>query len=234
MLIAWVVTAASSSVQGVIGFGMATLSVPILALIDTRLAPVPQLLIAAPMAGFMFWRERHQVDWSGLWWVMGGRLIGVPAGLVLLSVVDNGTLTLIIGILVLLAVVVVGFGVHIQRNPRTSLIAGATAGVFGVVASVGGPPLALIYRNERGALIRASLAAVFFSGICVSAVGRAVTGHMTLVDLQVAGLLLPAMALGVWVSKYLHDRVEGPPLKLATLVLSAAAAIGLIVKTLVG
>lgn len=57
LAVAFVVTALSSTVQGTIGFGFAVLSVPVLSLLDTRLAPVPQLLLALPIS--LWWYGVH-------------------------------------------------------------------------------------------------------------------------------------------------------------------------------
>jgi hypothetical protein len=48
LIAALIVTFFAASIQGVVGVGLAMVSVPILALIDPSLAPVPQLLITIP------------------------------------------------------------------------------------------------------------------------------------------------------------------------------------------
>ncbi len=161
-----------------------------------------------------------------------GRLLGVPIGLFLLGIATQQTLNLMIGLAVLFAVSVVGFGLHIPRTPTTSVIAGTAAGVAGLVASVGGPPMALIYRNEKGAMLRSSLAGIMFFGILINIAGRAFGGYMGWDEVIVGLLLLPAMVLGLWTSRLLHGRVEGAPLQLAILVVAAGASIGLVIRAL--
>jgi uncharacterized membrane protein YfcA len=232
MLVAWIVTAVAVAVQGVVGFGMALVSVPILSLVDGRLAPVPQLLIALPMTAFMAWRERHDIDMHGLGWIVAGRFPGAAIGLGLLAIATERTLGVMISLIVLFAVAVVGFGLHVPRNPATSFLAGVVAGVAGLVASVGGPPLALIYHRDRGPVIRASLGAVFVFGLTVSIAARGLAGEISGDELQVAFLLLPAVAVGLAASGPLLGRIEGERLRIAILVLSAAAAAGLLLRSL--
>ena len=50
LVVALVVTALGAIVQGTIGVGFGMLSVPVLSLVNPVLAPVPQLLLAAPLA----------------------------------------------------------------------------------------------------------------------------------------------------------------------------------------
>ena len=67
LIIAFVVTVVATAVQGVTGFGMAVISVPVLALIHPALAPVPQTLIGMPLVLAMAWRERGSIDRQGTW-----------------------------------------------------------------------------------------------------------------------------------------------------------------------
>ena len=73
LVLAFLITIAAGLVQGTIGFGLAVVSVPVLSLLDRDLAPVPQLLIALPLALAMVWREWRHLDLSGVGWVLAGR-----------------------------------------------------------------------------------------------------------------------------------------------------------------
>ena len=76
LAIALVVTFFAAAIQGVVGLGFAMVSVPILALIDPSLAPVPQLLTTIPLTVSMAWRERGHLQLSGIGWVLAGRVPG--------------------------------------------------------------------------------------------------------------------------------------------------------------
>ena len=52
-ILAFVITGGAAAVQGVAGVGFAMIAVPVLALIDPRLAPVPQLLVVIPLTMYM-------------------------------------------------------------------------------------------------------------------------------------------------------------------------------------
>jgi len=60
--------------------------------------------------------------------------------------------------------------------------------------AIGGPPLALIYQHERGARIRATLAA---------------TGHLHLSDLVPAAILVPFLLAGFALSGPARRLVDG-------------------------
>ncbi len=231
LALAFGITVAAGLVQGTIGFGLAVVSVPVLSLLDRDLAPVPQLLIALPLALAMVWREWRHLDLSGVGWVLAGRLPGAALGVVLLKLVSETALDVLIAVLVLTGVVIVASGVVIRLNPITKVTAGIASGTMGLVASVGGPPLALLYREVEGGRLRSSLNAIFAIGIVFSIGVRGTTGEISGNDLRVALFLIPAAFLGLWLSRFFTDRMEGPALRSAVLAISALAATGLLLRS---
>ena len=231
LVLAFVVTIVAGLVQGTSGFGLSVVSVPVLSLLDRDLAPVPQLLIAFPLAAAMVWRDWRHLDLSGVGWVLVGRVPGALLGVVLLKAFSESSLDFLIAGLVLAGVAIVGSGVVVRLTPVTKLFAGVASGTMGLVASVGGPPLALLYRNVPGGTLRSSLNAIFVIGIVFSISVRATAGEIVANDLRVAALLLPAVFIGLWLSRFSTDRIEGPALKRAVLVISALAATGLMLRS---
>lgn len=231
-VVAVVVTLVGALVQGTVGLGFAVVSVPILSLVDPRLAPVPQLLLAAPLAGATAWRERGEIDLGGVGWILAGRVPGVLLGLALLAVATQRVLDASIAVFVLIGVGILASGVHIERTVGARFGAGVLSGSMGLVASIGGPPLALLYSREEGPTIRSSLAAVFTIGLGITIVARVVTGHIVGDDVVVSIVLLPPLLAGFALSGAVKDRVTAPTLRRAILVVSAVAAVGLLVRAI--
>jgi uncharacterized protein len=231
--IALTVTFLAAAIQGVVGLGFAMVSVPILALIDPSLAPVPQLLITLPLTLSMAWRERDHLALGGVGWVVAGRLPGAVIGVVLLAVATQTTLEVVIAILVLIAVGIIASGLHVARTPGTQFGAGLFSGVSGLVASIGGPPLALLYTRDEGPVVRSNLAAVFVIGLLITITARIVSGNMTWDDARTALILLPALVAGYVTSIGLKDRVSQAGLRAGIVLLSALGAIGLLVRAVV-
>ena len=138
LAVAIVVIAAGALVQGSIGIGLGILTVPILSLIDPVMAPVPTLLLAIPLAISMAWRERTDIHGRSVTWLLLGRFPGAVFGLGLLAVATQRTLDILIAMSVLAAVAILSTGVKMPRNRTTELITGITAGIMGMVASMGG------------------------------------------------------------------------------------------------
>ena len=230
LIVALLVTFVAAAIQGVVGIGFAMVSVPILALIDPALAPVPQLLITMPLTISMAWRERSHIQFSNVTWIVAGRVPGVVLGVGLLAVATQRSLDLAIATLVLLAVAIIASGYNVRRTKLTEFGAGTLSGVSSFVASIGGPPLALLYSRDDGPTRRSNLGVVFTIGLTITVVARIASGNMTRDDALVALILFPALALGYAVSLRLKNIVPQKFAKVTILVLSAAGAVGLIVR----
>ena len=135
-------------------------------------------------------------------------------------------------IVVIGLVVVLATGVRVARTAATEFAAGVGAGTTGLVASMGGPPLALIYSSEEAATIRSTLGAVFTIGVTISVVVRAVTGNVTSTDVQASLLLFPAVVIGYVVSIPLTGRITNSMVRNGILTVSAIAGVALIVRAL--
>ena len=232
--IAWalalVITVGAALVQGSVGMGFAMVSVPALALIDPQLSPVPQLLVSIPLAITMAWRERGHMDTKGVGWIIAGRVPGALIGVALLTVATQQVLDIAIAFIVLGGVAILASGYHVRRTPGTKFAAGVTSGTSGLVASIGGPPLALLYSRAEGGIIRSSLAAVFTIGLLITLIARSATGNITTTDVKVAAILFPALVVGYLLSNLVKNRLDPSKLRVAILVLSAIAAGGLLFR----
>ncbi|MDH3730718.1 MAG: sulfite exporter TauE/SafE family protein [Acidimicrobiia bacterium] len=230
LIAALIITAFAASVQSSAGVGFAIVSVPLLSLLDERLAPVPQILVVLPMVISMAWRERHAIDLDGVGWILVGRLVGAGIGLALIKMATETTLDVLVGLAVLAGVIILATGAKVRRTPVTQTAAGTVASVTSLVASMGGPPLALLYHDAKGETIRASLATVFIFGVTLTIAIRAASGEISRTDVEVALWLLPAMLVGLRMGRHLAARLEGAPLRRIILALSAAAAVGLLAR----
>ncbi|MBV71957.1 MAG: hypothetical protein CMH52_11555 [Myxococcales bacterium] len=233
-VIALLVTSVAATLQATIGFGFAVLSVPVLSLIDPKLAPVPQLLLIAPLAVSMAWRERSALDLKGLGWVLVGRGLGAGLGVLLLKLASQFILDMSIAAVVMIAVMSLTLVKRIPRNALTELLAGTVSGTGALVSSIGGPPLALLYRDSGGGTLRSSLATIFIIGLFVT-IGARVSGDLiTETDVFLAAFLLPAIGIGFYASRFLIGRIEGEPFRRAVLTVASVSAVGLMIRAMMG
>jgi uncharacterized membrane protein YfcA len=225
--VAFIVSFVAAALHSTVGFGFALISVPLLSLLNPLFAPVPQLLVVFPLTLAIVWRERHAVEVRSTLWIFAGRVPGALIGVVLLKLLSNAALD----VLMSLMVIVVSSGTFRRTAPR-EFGAGVASGTMAMVSAIGGPPLALLYRDDAGPTVRANLGLVFAIGVCITISVRAAAGEVSWDEVAVGGALLPAVWLGLRASRSLIPRIEGPRLRNIIVALAASAALLLLVRGL--
>ena len=227
-----VIYAIGCTLQGVLGFGAGLFAVPILALIHPDFVPGPVLMVNPLLGGLFSLRERGSVDHQGLRWALTGRVPGVLLGVLALTLVAEERLGVLFGVLLLLSVALKASGVHTGRTPRSLMAAGGLSGFMGTTVAVGGPPIALVFHDLPGPVMRATLSAYFLVGTTISLAVLALAGQFGTSDMVLAAwLVLPAM-VGVALSGPLRAPLDRGWLAPSVYVLSSAAAVVLLVRSL--
>jgi hypothetical protein len=219
-------------VQGGIGFGSALVAAPLLALIDTRFVPGP-ITVATTVLNLFIIRasQSGSVD-RQIGWALGGLVPGtIAAGFTLLVLSEHG-LSITFAVLVIIAVVLTGSGLDIRKRPPTLLGAGFLSGFMGTVSGIGGPPVALLYQHDGGPVLRATLPRYFLVGGAITMVTLIAVGKLGGDELLRALVLLPGMLLGLAGSGWLASHVDKRTARPFVLVLSAIAAVSVLLKAL--
>ncbi len=231
MAVAGVVVAFGGLLQGLIGFGLALVAVPLLALLDPVLVPVPVLVVASAHAMMSLAREFHHVDWRGVGWAMLGRLPGTVIGIWIVDSLDTRSFGVVVGAAVLVCVLLSIMSWRPQPTPKSLVTAGVASGSFGTATSIGGPMVALLYQNQAGPEVRATLAAFFTMGSVVSIIGLTATGNVTAHQLWSGVLLIPFLVAGFLLSGPLRKRFDAGGIRTPTLIVAGASAVVLIVRS---
>ena len=223
-----VAVAAGAVIQGSIGFGYALVAVPAMVLLLPWAVPVTPLFLALPMTLLMSAREWRSIDLGGFALITAGRLFGTVAGVVLLVLTQKGYLSVLTGLLILTAALGSFLKPTFEVNKRTRLAGGVASGVVGTVAALGGTPLALVYQDRSGAELRSTLAISFVVGIAMSLVGLGLAGQVEGRHVILALQLLPCLLVGLWVSRWVVERLDERWLRPAVLTFAAAAGLVII------
>lgn len=234
IIIALVVSMIGAALQGVVGFGFGVLSVPILTILNPELTPIPQLILALPLATSIALRDRRHLDLRGAAWVIAGRFPGALFGVLLLGALAANTLDAVIAGLVFLATVVVASGWSLRRTASTKFLAGVVSGITGMVSAIGGPPVVLIYHDSPGATIRSTLSTILIIGLLINLSTLAAFGEIHRSDIVAAGWLLPGMLAGLALSGFLARRFDDRVLRRFVLATAGLASIGLAAKVMFG
>jgi uncharacterized membrane protein YfcA len=212
-------------VQGSIGFGMNLVAVPIVALVAPEALPATLILVAFPLAVAMAVRERQAVHTSGVVWTSIGRLPGSILGAAIVVGVSAKSLSVVIGVSVVAAAALSFVTRPIPVTPTTATVAGFAGGVTGTAAAIGGPPMALLYQHHEGPTLRSTLAGTFAISTVMSVVVLAVAGQVHRWQIWLSIALVPAIALGLLASYFLHARLDAGWLRPAVLTFVAAAGV---------
>ena len=97
-----------------------------------------------------------------------------------------------------------------------------------------GPPLAILYQHHPPRVLRPTLAAYFVAGAARSLLGLGLVGELRLDVLLLALLLCPLLLVGITLSVPVRRRMPGEAVRTAVLVVCAASALALLVRSLVG
>lgn len=222
-----------SVVQGTIGFGLALLAAPFIAILLPEAIPVTLVLVAWPMGAVTALREHHALDRFALVWMLAGAVPGTLLGLAIIRAASAETLGVIVGVTTLLGVLAAMATPPIPVTRTSAGMAGFVGNVTGTAASVGGPPVALLFQHHRGPTVRSTLGAYFAISATLSVVGYALTGEITLDRFLLAVGLLPAVLFGAWLSRHLHGLVDQGWLRPSVLMLSGIAGTIAILRGLV-
>jgi hypothetical protein len=226
------VIAAGALLQGSVGFGLALVAAPLLVLIDPRLVPGPLLMASLALTTLVTWRDFKSVRLADLGWSLPGRVVGTAVAVAALSVVPERRLQLLLGLVMLVSTGLAASRIKVAPNPLSLFGAGTMAGVTGTLTSIGGPPMALIYRDETGPRLRGTLNAFFVFGVTISLIGLALSGHFGREQALLALALMPGAPVGFVLSKHTAGVLDGGYTKPVILALSGLAAALVVIKAL--
>lgn len=228
--VAFAISFVAASLQATVGFGFALISVPLLLLLNPLFAPVPQLIVVWPLTLAIFWRERHAVEPRSTLWILVGRLPGALVGVALLKLLSTAALDILMSLMVMTGVALVVMTKTFRRTPPREFVAGVASGTMAMVSAIGGPPLALLYRNDEGPTVRANLGLLFAIGLTITLSVRTAAGEVSWDEVVIGLALLPAVYLGLLASRRLIPHVEGPRLKNAIVLIAGGSAVLLLAR----
>jgi uncharacterized membrane protein YfcA len=195
-------------VQGAIGFGLNLVVVPVVAILEPAALPAAMIIMALPMTAGSAIREHSHIDRSGVLWTTLGRLPGVAAGAFIVSILASDVLALVIGGFVVLAAVLSILSPPLSIRPASAALVGLVSGVMGTASSIGGPPVALLYQNQPGPIMRSTLGATFLIGTAMSLAALAIAGQVEVWQVWLGLALMPGIGFGLYASRWLHGWLD--------------------------
>lgn len=209
------ITLGAAVVNGALGYGFSSLTVPLALLFLTNRVLNPALiLIEVALNSYVLWVNRDALPnvWKRVLPIVIGLLPGVIAGTLLVSHVSPAPLKLAtyITILPLILIQAAGFRRPIKSERTAGVVFGGAVGVLYSVTTISGPPLAVMLSNQGLTKrdFRAALGVIRLAESSMTAVAYLSAGLIVQDSLGLIPYILPSILIGVPIGSALIQRIR--------------------------
>ncbi len=227
-----VVVVLGATVQGTLGFGMNLLVAPLASILVPEAVPGALIVAAAPLTIAIVAHEWHHVSWWAFRWTILGRVPGTILGVWLVATFAGPTIGIAVGVSVVVGTILSIPARGIPVNPASSAAAGCLSSAMGTASGVGGPPMALLFRNHDPRTARATISASFTIGTAISITGLAIGGEISSDQVVLAMALWPCVAIGFAASRLAIGRIDTAASRRAVLVVAGLSGVAAIAEAL--
>ena len=186
--------------------------------------------------GSGIWRVRHAIKWRAIAPFIAGGAIGVAAGTVLLTTINQGALRITMGVLLVLyslyGLIRPALG-PVQGGVPAEFGVGVVNGLIGGLTGLGGIAVT-IWGQLRGGpkdAQRAIFQPVMFSTFAMTAISLAIAGTYTVETMKLYALALPALVVGIWAGLKLYGKLDDAAFRRVILILLLASGVSLVVPS---
>ena len=224
-----VIICIAAVLQSISGFGFSLLAMPLLSIfVDIQDAVVIATLCGIFTNAVHLRKDFQLVERSIARRISLSALIGMPLGVVGLTVFSATQMRAIIGaVIVVLVFLMMRNFILKTENTNVDIVLGAFSGLLATSVSTNGPPLVFLLQSKQldPWRLRATLAYVFTISGCASFIVLMIAGKGSIEAFQYAMLSLPAMYLGTVVGRKARLRVTQEAFKRLMYVLLLATAV---------
>ena len=232
ILIVTLVITMGGILQAATGLGAGLFIVPLIALISLDFIPGPFVFGSLSISLMMMVHERQHIKIDGLSRLIIGMMVGVILATTLITIMPTHLLGILFGIMILAAVGLSLKGHRIVETRNTLLGVGSIAGFMGASVGFGAPILALLYQDESGPRLRATLALLYFTGAIMILIALHLANHFGPTELTLGCLLIPGFIIGLLIAQRLAYLLDKGYTRNAVLIIATLSAITLITKSL--
>lgn len=198
------ITLLAATVNGALGYGFSSLTVPVAVLFyASRILNPALVLIELVVNGYSLFVNRRSVPrvWRRTIPILIGLVPGVIVGSVLLSSLNPGAIKLVtyVVLLPLILLQAAGYRRVVRAERAVGVPLGVGIGLLYSVTTISGPPLALMLNNQGLVRedFRAGLAIVRIAESTLTAIAYAVLGLYSLQTGSLVAIIAPSVLIGV-------------------------------------
>jgi uncharacterized membrane protein YfcA len=209
------ITLLAAVVNGALGYGFSSITVPVALLFMANRVLNPALvLIEVVLNAYVLWNNRDAFSstWRRVMPMVIGLVPGVIIGTAIVAQVNPAWLrfnTFVI-LLPLILLQAAGYRRPIQSERPALLAFGGGLGVLYSVTTISGPPLAIMLNNQGLAKkdFRAALGVVRLAESSMTAVAYAYAGLFTMQSIELIPWIVPSIVVGVPIGAFLIRHVN--------------------------
>lgn len=198
------ITLLAATINGALGYGFSSITVPLaLLFLSNRVLNPALVIIEVPLNAYVLWVNRAELHsvWRRVFTMIVGLVPGVIAGTLMVSRVSPDWLKLATFLILLPLILLQAAGIRrpIQAERSAGLIFGAGIGVLYSVTTISGPPLAIALNNQGFAKreFRAALGLVRLAESSMTALAYVYAGLFARPSFALLPWILPSVAIGV-------------------------------------
>lgn len=210
-----VITFGAAIVNGALGYGFSSLTVPLALLFLANRVLNPALVpIEVALNAYVLWVNRDALPgvWRRVLPIVIGLLPGVLLGTTIVSQVSPAWLKLgtYLVLLPLILLQAAGFRRPLRSERSIGFVFGGGVGVLYSVTTISGPPLAVMLSNQGFTKkdFRASLGFIRLAESSFTAVAYGYAGLFTQESMALIPMILPSIAIGVPIGAYLIQHIR--------------------------
>ncbi len=209
------ITLLAAIVNGALGYGFSSITVPLaLLFLSNRVLNPALVLIEVVLNAYVLWVNREAI--GGVWRRMMPMIIGLTPGIAvgtaIVAQVSPGWVRFFtfIVLLPLILLQAAGYRRPIRSERSATFVFGGALGVLYSVTTISGPPLVIMLNNQGLAKVefRAALALVRLAESSMTAVAYTYAGLFTVTSIALVPWIVPSILIGVPIGAFIIRRVQ--------------------------
>jgi uncharacterized protein len=208
-------TFAGAFVAGLSGFAFGLVAASLWLYVLTPLQSASLIVgFGLLVQGYSVWKLRAALDFARLWPFVAGAVLGVPAGVSLLTSTDPRSMRVAVGVILIAYSLYAFFRPQLKLatavSPAADAAVGFANGVLGGLTGLAGI-IVTIWCNLRGLpkdVQRATFQPVAVVVFAMAALWLGVKGSLTLETAKLFALGLPFLFAGTWLGLKLFGRID--------------------------
>lgn len=204
------ITFVAATVNGALGYGFSSITVPVALLFYTNRILNPALvLVELVINSYVLFINRRSIP--NIWWrvapILIGLVVGVAIGSYILSLVHPAWVKFVTYFFLLPLILLQAAGIRkpIKAEKTIAIPFGMGIGTLYSVTTISGPPLALLFNNQGYAKqdFRAALGVIRVAESVVTGIAYAFLGFYSAGSMEIIPYIVPSVILGIPLGTFL-------------------------------